>query len=254
MLALERRKEILNLIESKQSIKVQDLSKVFNVTEETIRRDLDKLEKEGYIKRTYGGAVLNERIDSDPPFNIREIRNIEEKISIAQMVIKHIEDGDTLMLDSSSTALQVAKLLKEKENITVITNSVPIILELSGCPNTTVISSGGTLRKPSLSFVGYCAEEILEKYNVDKTIISCKGMRMDKGIMESNEMEGKIKQSMANAADKVFLLVDGTKIDTTSFFTMLNFEDIDTIFTDVSLSYEWSDFLEKNNVKFISKS
>ena len=251
MLALERRKEILNLIEKKHSIKVQDLSKRFGVTEETIRRDLDKLERSGYIKRTYGGAVLNESMNSDTPFNIREIQNIDEKETIAHRVIEHINDGDTLMLDSSSTALQVAKLLKQKENITVITNSVPIILELSGCNNINLISSGGTMRKASLSFVGYCAEEMLQKYNVDKTVISCKGIRMDKGIMESNEMEGKIKQAMANAADKVFLLVDGTKIDMTSFFTMLNFTDIDIIFTDMTLPKDWEGFLEKNNVEYI---
>ena len=254
MLALERRKKIMDFIEKNDSIRVQDLSKKFEVTEETIRRDLDKLVEIGHIKRTYGGAVLNESVNKDTPFDTRKIQNIREKDIIAQIVIEYINDGDTLMMDSSSTALQVAKLLKQKEDVTVITNSVPIILELSRCNNINIMSSGGTLRRSSLSLVGCYAEEMLEKYNVDTTIISCKGIRMDKGIMESNEIEGRIKQVMIDAADKVFLLADGTKIDRTSFFTMSSFDNIDMFFTDTVLPKEWEVFLGRNNVQYITKN
>jgi len=123
MLAIERRKRIMRLIQENQSVLVPELSKLFNVTEETIRRDLEKLEAEGLLKRTYGGAVINENSSADIPLNIREITNIESKQAISMKVAEYIEDGDTLLLDSSSTVLQVAKQIKFKKKLTVITNS-----------------------------------------------------------------------------------------------------------------------------------
>ncbi|NMA84976.1 MAG: DeoR/GlpR transcriptional regulator, partial [Epulopiscium sp.] len=251
MLALERRNAILALIQEKESVKVQYLSKQFDVTEETIRRDLEKLELEGYVKRTYGGAVLKESTSIDPPFTIREGTNIKGKEAIAKKVMEYIKDGDTLMLDSSSTALHVARELREKQNITVITNSTKIVLELANAPNCTVISTGGMLKSSSLSFVGYRAEEFIQNYNVNKAILSCKGLRMDKGLMETNEMEAQVKQAMVKSADKVFLIVDYTKFDKTSFVNMLAYDQIDLLFTDESLSMEWEQFLQEVNIKYI---
>lgn len=251
MLAIERRRETMTILQHKKSVLVSELSKRFQVTEETIRRDLERLEKEGLIKRTYGGAVLNENISIELPFDVREITNIEAKESIASKVAEFIEDGDTLMIDSSSTVLQLAKHIKKKENITVITNSVNMLLKLNNAENVRVICTGGDMRHSSVSFVGHLAEKAIKSYHVDKTIISCKAVHMDKGILESNDMEAYIKRAMVERAQKTYLLLDSTKFGKMSFVNITGFENIDGIFTDKKLPGKWEQFCRENNIEII---
>ena len=132
MLAIERKNEILSILQKEQRVLVAELSTRYHVTEETIRRDLEKLEKEGFVKKTYGGAVLNKNSTIDMPLKIREKTNRKEKQKIAQTVASLIEDGESIMLDSSSTSLMIAQELKKKNKLTVITNSVEVLIELSG--------------------------------------------------------------------------------------------------------------------------
>ena len=187
MLAIERKNEILSILQKEQRVLVAELSTRYHVTEETIRRDLEKLEKEGFVKKTYGGAVLNKNSTIDMPLKIREKTNRKEKQKIAQTVASLIEDGESIMLDSSSTSLMIAQELKKKKKLTVITNSVEVLIELSGCEGIQVISTGGTLRDSSLSLVGKMAQDVLKKYYVDKTILSCKGIDIVKGVTDSHD-------------------------------------------------------------------
>lgn len=251
MLAIERRRKIISFLEEKSSVTVTELSRIFNITEETVRRDLEKLENEGLLKRTYGGAVAVENTNIELPFKIREVTNIEGKQLIGRTAAEYVNDGDTIALDSSTTALQVAKNIKNKKRITVITNSMNVAYELSGVKDFTVISTGGTLRPGSMSFVGRLAEEAIKKYNVDKAIISCKGIHLDRGITESNEAEAEVKKAMAEAADKVYLLIDSTKFNKISFVKMLGFEDIDILITDKELAGAWQHIGENENLKII---
>ena len=151
--------------------------------------NLEKLEREGFVKKTYGGAVLNKHITMDMPLKIREQTNRKEKQAIARKVASLVEEGDCMMLDSSSTSLMIAQELKKKKKLTVITNSVEVLIELAGNDGIKVISTGGNLRDSSLSLVGKSALEVLSRYNVDKAILSCKGIDIEKGITDSNEME-----------------------------------------------------------------
>lgn len=240
----------MSILQEKGSVLVIELSKEFNVTEETIRRDLEKLEKEELLKRTYGGAVINDNASVDIPLNIREVTNIEGKQAIGLKLADYIEDGDTIILDSSSTALAVASKIKNKK-LTVITNSVKIVLELADAKDCRVISTGGTLRESAMSFVGHMTEGAIRNYNVDKAIIACKGIDKGKHVTESNEMEAEVKKAMINAADKVFLAVDHTKFNKVAFVRMLNLKDIDMIFTDKALSEEWETILKNNNVELV---
>ena len=115
MLAIERKNEILSILQKEQRVLVSELSQRYNVTEETIRRDLEKLEREGFVKKTYGGAVLNKHITMDMPLKIREQTNRKEKQAIARKVASLVEEGDCMMLDSSSTSLMIAQELKKKK-------------------------------------------------------------------------------------------------------------------------------------------
>jgi len=252
VLAIERRQKIMAMLNENKSVLVPELAKLFNVTEETIRRDLEKLEKEGLLKRTYGGAVLVENYNVDIPFEFRNVTNIEGKKQIALSLIKYIEDGDTLVMDSSTSALQVAKLLKTKKKITVITNSEQIINELKVFEDTIkVISTGGTLRNKSLSLVGPIAEQTLRSLNANKAIISCKGFDIEKGFTESNELEAQVKKLMIEIADKVYMIVDHTKMNKTALVNIATLDDVDFIFTDKILPPSQENAIKEKNVEIV---
>ena len=160
MLAIERKNEILDKLRAEQRVLVSDLAEYYNVTEETIRRDLDKLEKEGYATKTYGGAILGNSTKTDLSYTIRNKTNVDAKNQIAALASRLIEDGDHLMLDDSSTSLYLAKKLKEKKNLTVITNSVELVVELNGIDGWTIILTGGRLKPDSLALVGDQTQQI----------------------------------------------------------------------------------------------
>lgn len=250
MLAIERKNEILSILQKEQRVLVSELSQRYGVTEETIRRDLEKLEREGFVKKTYGGAVLNKNIAVDMPLKIREKTNRKEKLSIAQRVADLVEDGDCIMLDSSSTSLLIAQALKKKEKLTVITNSVEVLIELSGGEGIKVISTGGTLRDSSLSLVGKPASDTLLKYHVDKTILSCKGLDMEKGVTDSHEMEADVKTCMRECAGTTILAADSSKLDSVYFVKVMDFRPGDILVTN-RLPKKWREYLEKKGVNII---
>ena len=154
MLAIERRNEILEKLQTDRRVVVSELSQIYEVSEETIRRDLDKLVNDGYAIKSYGGAVINENMNIDLPFNIRKNRNVIGKQRIAELVAKIVQDGDSIMLDASSTAVYIAKGLKDKKNLTLITNSMEIVIERSDMSDWRVVSTGGVSREGAFALVG----------------------------------------------------------------------------------------------------
>ena len=151
MLAIERRNHILEKLQKEKRVVVSELSRTYQVSEETIRRDLEKLENDGLVIKSYGGAVLNEHSIFDLPFNIRKNQMVVEKQRMADLIADLVRDGEALMLDASSTAVYVARRLKSKKKLTVITNSVEIIVELFDVPEWNVISTGGVSRERSFA-------------------------------------------------------------------------------------------------------
>ena len=250
MLAIVRRQKIVDIIREKKKVLVQELATNFSVTEETIRRDLEKLEEQGILKRTYGGAIINEGTNADMHVDMREISNKEGKMRIAEVVSRNIQEGDTLMLDSSTTAFYVAKCIKKsRKRVTIITNSLKVLAELQDNRDINIILAGGSFRETAKSFVGKWAESVIQNYYVNKAIICCKGLDMKRGVMDSNEQEAEVKKLMAASADKVFLVVDFMKFDKSSFVNIMDFEDIHSIYTDEPLSKQWEKVLRDNDVK-----
>lgn len=251
MLAIERRSQILTKLQQERRVLVSDLSQEYKVTEETIRRDLEKLEKEGVAKKTYGGAILNDNFNSDLPYTVRKKSNVVNKQQIAEIIADMIEDGDHIIMDASSTALYVAKSIKNKKNITLITNSVEIIIELSDITGWRILSTGGSLREGSLSFVGYQAEDMIKKFHVDKAIISCKGVDIENGFTDSNEMDAQVKKAILKSARQKILAADSSKFDKISFTKIGDFSDIDLIVTDNPLEERWKKILSNNGVEVL---
>ena len=250
MLAIERRSQILSALEAEKRVLVPELSKKFRVTEETIRRDLEKLEKEGLLKKTYGGAVLAENLSAELPYRMRVETNKTQKLIIAEKIQKLIEPKDNIMLDASSTCVHIARKLKNKDKLTIITNSVEILMECSGRENINVISTGGMLRGPSLSLVGSGAAHILRQLTADKAIISCKGLDFEKGIMESNLDEADIKKAMADNSKQLILAVDSSKFNRLSFAKTLDLQQVHTVVSDY-VPAEWASFFNDNNINYL---
>ena len=142
MLALERRNLILEKLQEEKRVVVSELSQLYGVSEETIRRDLDKLDKDGLAVKSYGGAVINENTSIDMPFNVRKKKNVAGKQKIAELIAEMIQDGDHIAIDASTTSVFIAKAIRQKERITLVTNSIEIIIELADVSDWDIISSG----------------------------------------------------------------------------------------------------------------
>lgn len=242
---------IRQMITNEKKLQVSDLSKKFSVTEETIRRDFEKLEAEGVLNRTYGGAVLNTKNAlSGVHFIKRAGHNVEKKKEIAIKVLKLLEDKHTLYADSSTTVMQTLKLLKDRSDMTIVTNSSEAFHELL-LADVTIISTGGIFNKKSLSFQGELTEKATQNYNVDVALVSCKALNKHKGACDSNEIEARIKKIMINQAEEVIFLIDSSKFDLISFVHLSDFDKINYIVTDEKPSDEWIDILESAGVQLI---
>ncbi len=248
VLAIERKNEILNKLRAEQRVLVSELAVHYNVTEETIRRDLDKLGKEGYATKTYGGAIWGNSTKMDLSYTIRNKTNVEAKNIMARIISDLVHDGDHLMLDDSSTALYVAKHLKDKKNLTIITYSVEIVAELAGVEGFTILSTGGQLRPGSLSFGGNQVPQMLSKYHVDKSILSCKGIDPEAGITDSGEAHAVAKQHMIRAARETILVLDDSKFDKVSFVQTAPVHAVTTVVTNCRPAQKWMDYFRQQGI------
>lgn len=251
MLAIERRNAILERLQTEKKVVVGDLSVEFDVTEETIRRDLEKLESEGLAKKTYGGAVLNESLNTDLPYTVRKKSNVSGKQKIGEILGNMISDGDHIILDASSTALFVAKNIKNRKNLTVITNSIEIMIELSDRKGWKILSTGGSMKDGSLSLVGYQTIRMINSYNVDMAIFSVKGIDINHGMTDSNESDAQVKMAILGAGKRKILAVDSSKFEKTSFAKVGDFNEIDMVVTDQKPSDEWMKKFEQYEIEVI---
>lgn len=242
---------IKQLLLNDKKVLVSDLSQKFSVTEETIRRDLEKLEAENFATRTYGGAVLNgEEIVSNIPFYKRAERNFEQKQNIAIKTIQLLKNKSTISADSSSTVMETLKLLKDRNDLTIVTNSTEALRELM-LSTVNIMSTGGMFNKQSLSLQGTLAEQSIANYNVDSALISCKGLDIVTGITDSNEDEAKLKKRMILQSNEVILLADSSKFDKKAFVHLTDLTNITTVVTDLEPSQDWINFFEKNQIQLI---
>lgn len=250
MLPIARKNKIKELILEKKSVTVAELTKLFKVTEETIRRDLKQLEDEGLLTRTYGGAYISEGVQNDVDVSLREYIHVEGKQKIATQCLNFIKSGDSIFLDASTTSLVIASML-DNMKLTVVTNSMKIVNTLSDNPNINVVVIGGTLSRSSFSNLGRNAELNLENYFFDTAFISCRSISMKHGITDSNEQQAGIRKLAAEHGNKAFLVADYTKFDRTSFASICDFSDINAIIVDKKLSDEWREFLDERNIQLI---
>ncbi|MDQ0257030.1 DeoR/GlpR family transcriptional regulator of sugar metabolism [Evansella vedderi] len=250
MLAEERYKKIVALVNERGSIRVSELSQIFGVTEETIRRDLGKLEGEGKLTRSHGGAVSVESNQSEIPYATREVINVEEKKTIALEAISHIQEEERVFLDASTTAWYVASSLPNMP-LTVLTNSMKVALELSEKDKIHVICLGGSLTTISLSFVGPLAESALDQYFIDKAFISSKGIDVKRGLSDNNELQARLRHKVIELSDKVYYMADYSKFGTRALTKISDVTSIDSIITDTFTEEAIVQGLRDSGVKVI---
>ena len=236
MLVDERRHRIAQLVVARKVATVAELSDEFGVSPVTVRLDLEALEKQGLLKRNHGGAVAPEILRFAPAFQEKTSVHLLEKQAIAERAAQLIEDGERVIIDSGSTALLFARKLRERK-LTVLVNSVYTLNELVGAPHIELITVGGSLYEPGMSFVGPLAEAFLEKTHVDKVFLGVNGLTVE-GISVNNIQEAGIKGKMISAADQVIALADASKIGVNSFAFLAPLKHVHTLVTDSGITPE----------------
>lgn len=249
MLPVRRKAKIKDTILEKKSVVVSELAAEFNVTEETIRRDLKTLEDEGILIRTYGGAFIQEGVQNEVNLTIRETAYINSKKRIADGALKLIHNGDSIFLDSSTTALFITKVIKNMR-LTVITNSLKVINNLSDSPDIRLIAVGGVFDSSNMAFIGRGALLSLDQYFVDKSFISCRSLSIENGITDSNDNNADIRNKIIERSQKTYIIADYSKFNKTSFIKICDFEAIDGIISDMEIDNSWEQVLSSKNVDY----
>ncbi|GAQ24925.1 DeoR/GlpR family DNA-binding transcription regulator [Tepidanaerobacter syntrophicus] len=253
MFAEERQQKILELLEKNSSIKVKELAKMFDVSESTIRRDLQEMEEKQLLKRTHGGAVGIKKMIFEPTFKEKEDKSQREKSIIAKTAASLIEDNDTIILDSGTTTLEIARCLEAKD-ITVITNSIDIASELSERDDVELVITGGSLRKKTRAMVGHIAESTIRNFRVDKAFIGANGISVKEGITTPNFIEAQTKRAMMEVADKVYIVADASKFNQVCFSVISSIREVTAIITSGDLDEEVIKEFEDAGGKIIIKN
>jgi DeoR family transcriptional regulator of aga operon/DeoR family fructose operon transcriptional repressor len=208
----ERRNNIVARLKAEKTVKVTDLVKEYDVSIETIRKDLEYLEKQGFLARVYGGATLQGFHDHEEDYARRQISNLECKKAIAQKAASLVPDKCTLFLDIGTTTMEVARALRRKTGLTVITNSLPAAIEISeNCKDSRVILLGGELRRGELAVSGAIADEITNRFFAAKAIVGVGGIIPDEGVTDYHFLEASTRRLMMQRSDEVIAVADHTK-------------------------------------------
>ena len=248
MLAIARQKIIREQLKEHKSVRIAELADLLQVTKETVRRDLGSMEKSGELIRTHGGAYILDGVQNDLDLSTRQVLRIQEKETIARKCSFLIENGDYIFLDDSSTAWFIAREVMHR-NIAVLTPSLEIINLLASCSNIRLFAVGGEYNASSGSFKGGNTLRNLERYYVDKAFISCRSVSMEGGLTDTNDSDALLhKLALAHATEK-YLAIDTSKLNRTSFATIVPVSDLNGIIMDSPFPPEWVAFLQENPVQ-----
>ncbi len=251
MLQEERHKRIIDQLKKESTVRISELSESLGVTRQTVRRDLSELDKDGIIKKVHGGAVLN-RTNIEPPYSARDNTSVTEKQYIGEKAASFIEDGDAIFLDIGTTTLSMAKKLESKKDLTVITNSLLIAIELANNPEIKVIMCGGELRGKELSLSGPISNKSIQDIFIDKAFIGVGGLSLDAGFTDYHLDEAEFRRLMIKNAQKAFALADHSKIDIVAIYKTADLSEIDVLITDMKTPISFVDYLIDNGMKIVT--
>ena len=243
MLALERKQKIIERLRQDRKVYVNELSRALDVTEETIRRDLKEIEKQGIAIRSHGGALLNDAAQVKP-FSERETINHDLKTKIALCV-------QEIMVDASTTTKIVIEHIDNAKHLTIITNSYTLIDQLSDRSNLRFIATGGECYGKYKAYVGSDALRTIQRYNADLAILGCHSLSLDCGYTESNILEGDVKFAMSRQSSRTIEVADHTKFNRRSLANVLDFTDVDVLASDRRPETAWVDFFRQRKLTLV---
>jgi DeoR family transcriptional regulator of aga operon len=235
MMAEERRTQILQTVRSAGRVRVNELASRFSTSAVTIRNDLNELHQRGLVLRSHGGAVLPDTILHESPVHERLKAHSDEKRRIGAMAATLINDGETIILDSGTTTLEIARQIKKKQGVQIITNGVNIAAELLDARDVQTFIVGGTVRGESASISGHFSEEMFDQFSADKLFLSGAGCDPDFGVSGANLEETMVNRAMLRISREIILVADASKFSKRSMTRIAPFSEIDTVISDTSL-------------------
>ncbi|MCL7454260.1 MAG: DeoR/GlpR family DNA-binding transcription regulator [Anaerolineae bacterium] len=229
----ERLDQIAGLLQQNGRVSVAGLQERYGVSAVTIRNDLATLERQGLLVRTHGGAVTRPSVGMEPlAFALRKELHLAQKERIGRSAAALVRDGDSIALDASTTAWQVARHLKDRRELTVVTNGLFIALEFVDSPGVTVVMPGGQLRAASASLVGSEGASILDRYHVQRGFFGGGGFTLEEGLTDTNQYEVELKQRMLARSKEVIAIVDSSKWGEVTFAPLASVGQLDRVITD----------------------
>jgi len=247
----ERQKHILSLLTRQQRLSVAEIVAQFAISEATARRDLESLASQGKVQRVHGGVIAVEQAPPELPILERESEQLDEKIRIARAASELVSDRETIFLGSGSTVLEVARHLRNRRNLTVITNSLPVLNTLVGINGITVISLGGMLRDSELSFIGHITEQALMEVRADKVIMGTRGVSLEHGLTNDYLQETLTDRAILKIGRKVIIVADHTKVNRVATALLAPLDSMQTFVTDAKADKKFIQVLKKNGIEVI---
>ena len=253
LLVEERRRLIVELVEKQGRATVEELATRFGTSTVTIRADLDALARSSAIARSHGGALPMAAATHDTPLNIKETRWHAQKLRIGEAAAKMIRDGETIILDSGSTTVEIARQIRHMkfESLTVITNALNIAMELSGLPQIRVMMLGGLLRQTSYSLVGPDAEQALAKLSADRLFLGVDGLDPNVGVTTPDPLEAALNALMIRVSRQTIAVLDASKLGQRSLSVITPVKNLDTVISDNSAPAETVEALRAAGVQVV---
>jgi len=249
-----RIKNLEEYILKHESVSLDHLCEVFSISKNTLRRDINELAKKGTIKKVYGGVEASEtskkNLNNLISFEERNIKNNDEKIRIAKFAASFVEDGDIIFIDSGTTTLHIIEFLKDRKDVTILTNNINAIVNALPFPNLNVICLGGNLIRKTNSFEGIHNFTTFKDYNINKAFMAATGISILNGATNSSPLEYEIKKSIVNKSNEVYLLVNSSKFNVSALMTYCSLKEIDHFITDSEPPKEYVEYFNENNIKF----
>jgi len=247
----ERRQSLLDILRKQPGLRVPELAKSLDVSEGTVRNDLNALEDEGRLKRVHGGAVLNNQDQfQNNSFVLRFKKNVAAKLAIAQEAAVLVNDNDSILLDASSTAYYLAQALSDHRKLRVMTNGFEVARELAKNSSNTVILIGGVVNNDSSSVTGLLSEKIIAEMHIEKAFFSCSGFGFERGMTEVHFAEAQLKRKAIESSRHVIALIDSTKFGKEDLTPFARPDQITHLITDDGLSVEWIEKLKQAQIEF----
>ena len=255
MLQEQRHQMIESFLKQQKAVKASELATLLDVSIDTVRRDLEVLEKKGIVKRVHGGAVLIQNTDNvlNKLFNEREVKNLEKKQEVASLAIELIEEGQAIALNGGTTTIEIAKVLVDKfKRLTIITNDLRILSILGANKHFNVILTGGFYNPEEYTLYGKQCEEILSNFNIDIAFITVNALSLEHGLTDFRMHEVGVIQTMISRTKYKVVVADSSKFETSSYINICPLKDIDLIVTDSSLPSNVVEEYSKQDIRILS--